>query len=152
MSDDNSDVNALLDAARVPLVVSGAAAALAGAGLVVALLGVQNVTLVSWIGVYAMLPWTLVVLGAAGIFVAAKLMHARGWTLVPAFALAILMTAGAIGFFVVASMSSVFTPLSVIAVGGAITAIVFCALAVKPFRRVAATRRRLRDAGFDLDL
>jgi hypothetical protein len=40
----------------------------------------------------------------------------------------------------------------VIGVVGGVTAIVFCALAVGPFRRVAATRRRLRDAGFDLDL
>jgi hypothetical protein len=149
---DSADVNALLDAARVPLAVSAAAAALAGAGLVVALLGVQNVTLVSWIGVYALLPWALVAVGAAAIFVAAKLMHARRWTLGPAIALSILLALGSIGFFVVASLSAVFTPLSLIGVGGAVTAIVFVALAVRPFRRVTATRRRLRDAGFDLDL
>ncbi|MGZ3407934.1 MAG: hypothetical protein ACXVAN_15895 [Polyangia bacterium] len=149
---DSADVNARRDAAHVPLAVSGAAAALAGAGLVVALLGLQNVTLVSWVGLYALLPWTLVLLGAAALFVAAKLMHARRWTIAPALALAILLTLGSIGFFVVASLSAVFTPLSLIAIGGAITAIVFVALAWKPFRRVADTRRRLRDAGFDLDL
>ena len=151
-STEGAEVNALLDAAHVPLAVSAAAAALAGAGLVVALLGLQNVTLVSWIGLYALLPWTLLLLGVAGIFVAAKLMHARRWTIAPALALAILLALGSIGFFVVASLSAVFTPLSLIGIGGGITAIVFVALAWKPFRRVADTRRRLRDAGFDLDL
>ena len=149
---DDADVNALLDAAHVPLAVSGAAAALAGAGLVVALLGAQNLTLVSWVGAYALVPWALLVTGAAAIAVAAKLMHARRWTLVPAFALAIVLTLGSIGFFAVSSAAGLFTPLSLLGVGGGVTAIVFVALAVRPFRRVAATRRRLRDAGFDLDL
>src|SRR4051812_13766568 len=142
-ADDTADVNALLDAAHVPFAVSAAAASLAGAGLVVGLLGVQNVTLVNWIGLYATMPWALVAIGAASIFVAAKLMHARRWTLVPALALSMLLTIGSIGFFVVASMAAVFTPLSLIGIGGGVTAIVFSALAVKPFRRVAATRRRL---------
>ena len=35
---------------------------------------------------------------------------------------------------------------------GGVCAIVFTAIAIGPFRRVAATRRRLREAGFDLDL
>jgi hypothetical protein len=100
--DDSADVNALLDAAHVPFAVSGAAASLAGAGLVVALLGAQNLTLVTWVGRYALAPWALLVVGATSIVVASKLMHARRWTLVPML--------------------------------------------------VTATRRRLRDAGFDLDL
>jgi len=151
-ADDRSDVNALLDAAHVPLAVSAAAAALAGGGLVVALLGAQNLTLVSWVGGYALVPWALVVVGVAAIAVAAKLMHARRWTLVPALALAILLALGAIAFFVLSSTAGLFTPLGLIGIGGGVTAIVFCALAIKPFRRVAETRRRLRDAGFDLDL
>ena len=149
---DSSDVNALLDAAHVPLAVSAAAAALAGGGLVVALLGAQNLTLVTWVGTWAFVPWALVVAGATAIFVAAKLMHARRWTLAPALGLSILLALGSIGFFALSSLSGLFTPLSLIGVGGGVTAIVFCALAVGPFRRVAATRRRLRDAGFDLDL
>ncbi len=152
MRDDHSDVNALLDAAHVPLAVSAAAAALAGAGLVVALLGAQNLTLVTWVGRWALLPWLLVVVGAGAIFVAAKLMHARRWTLAPALGLAVALALASIGFFVISSAAGLFTPLSIIGVGGGVTAIVFCALAVKPFRRVVATRRRLRDAGFDLDL
>lgn len=151
-SADSADVNALLDAARVPLAVSGAAAALAGGGLVVALIGAQNLTLVNWIGLYALVPWALLVIGAAAIFVATKLMHARGWTLVPAVALAILLAFGSIGFFVLSSAAGLFTPLSLLGIGGGVAAVVFVALAIKPLRRVAATRRRLRAVGFDLDL
>jgi hypothetical protein len=150
--DDSADVNALLDAAHVPFAVSAAAASLAGAGLVVALLGAQNLTLVTWVGRYALVPWALVVVGVASIAVAAKLMHARRWTLVPMLVLSALLTLCSIGFFALSSVAGLFTPLTLVGVGGGVTAIVFAALAVAPFRRVAATRRRLRDAGFDLDL
>ena len=149
---DDADVNALLDAAHVPLAVSGAAAALAAGGVVVGLLGAQNLTLVTWVGVYATVPWLLLAIGAASIFVAAKLMHARSWTLVPALALSALLALGAVGFFVLSSLSGVFSPLVVIAIAGGVVAIVFSALAIGPFRRVAATRRRLKQAGYDLDL
>jgi hypothetical protein len=151
-SDDSADVNALLDAAHVPLAVSAAAGALAGAGLVVALMGAQNLTLITWVGVFALVPWLLVAVGAAAIFVASKLMHARSWTLWPALALSIVLALGSIAFFAVSSMSGLFSPLTILGVGGGVTAIVFVTLAIRPFGRVSATRRRLRDAGFDLDL
>ena len=150
--DDSADVNALLDAAHVPLAVSAAAAALAGAGLCVALMGAQNLTLISWVGGYAVVPWLLVAAGAGAIFVAAKLMHARRWTLWPAFALAVALTLGSLAFFALSSMAGLFSPLTILGVGGGVTAIVFVTLAIRPFGRVSATRRRLRDAGFDLDL
>jgi hypothetical protein len=149
---DDADVNLLLEAAHVPLSVSAAAAALAAGGVVVGLLGAQNLTLVTWIGIYALVPWLLLALGAAAIVVAAKLMHARRWTLVPALALSALMALGAIGFFVISSLSGVFSPLGLIAIAGGVVAIVFTALAIGPFRRVTATRRRLKQAGYDLDL
>lgn len=149
---DDADVNALLDAAHVPLSVSAAAAALAAGGVVIGLLGAQNLTLVTWIGVYALVPWLLVALGVAAVLVAAKLMHARRWTLVPALALSSLIALGAIGFFVISSLSGVFSPLGLIAIAGGVVAIVLSAIAIGPFRRVAATRRRLKQAGYDLDL
>jgi hypothetical protein len=150
--DDSADVNALLDAAHVPFAVSAAAASLAGAGLVVALLGAQNLTLVTWVGRYALAPWALLVVGALSLVVASKLMHARSWTLVPMLALPVVLTLGSLGFFALSSAAGVFTPLTLLGVGGGVTAIVFAALAVAPLRRVTATRHRLRDAGFDLDL
>ena len=106
----------------------------------------------TWIGVWSAVPWALLVVGAAAVGVAAKLMHARRWTLVPALALSVLLTLGAVGFFVLCSSSGVFTPIGLLAIAGGVCAIVFTSLAIGPFRRVAATRRRLREAGFDLDL
>ena len=87
----DADVNALLDAARVPLSVSAAAAALALGGLMVGLVGAQNLTLVTWVGIWATVPWAMLAVGVASVAVASKLMHARGWTLVPAMALSILL-------------------------------------------------------------
>jgi hypothetical protein len=146
------DVNALLDAAHVPISVSAAAGALAGAGLIVALVGVQNVTLVRWVGIWALVPWSLVALGAGSVGVAAKLMRARGWTLPLGLGLAITLTLASIGFLVLAFVSGAFSPLTILAAGGGIAAIVLTTLALGPFRQVAAARRRLREAGYDLDL
>lgn len=149
---DTDEVNALLDAARVPFAVSAAAVALAAAGLVEALLGLQNLTLVTWVGGWSFLPWLLLVAGAAGIAVAARLMHARRGSLAAGLGAAVVLALGAIGFFVVASLSGVFTPLALLGIGGGITALVLVLLAVRPFGRLAETRRRLRAAGYDLDL
>ncbi len=148
----HDDVNALLDGARVPFAVSGAAAALAAAGLVVGLVGVQNVTLVSWAGAWAAIPWSLVALGAAALAVAAKLMRARSWSLAAGLGLSIALALAAVAFLVLAFVAGAFSPLTIFAIVAAVAAVVFTALAVRPFRAVAATRRRLRDAGFDLDL
>jgi hypothetical protein len=151
-SSDSDVVNSLLDAARMPTAISASAIALAASGLVTALVGVQNLTLVTWIGNYYFLPLSLVAVGVGAIFVAAKFYRARAWALVAAMVAALALTLGSIGFVVVATMSGVFSPLAIFAVGGAVAAIVLTALAIAPFRRLRATRRRLRDHGFDLDL
>ena len=146
------DVNALLDRARIPVAVKGAAIANAGAGLVVALLGVQNLTLVHWLGAWLVLPLALVAVGAAGIVVGAQLVRGRRWTLTAGLAMTALLALGSLGFFVVGELAGVFSFLSVFGFGGGIAAFVLTLLAVKPFRALMDTRARLRDAGFDLDL
>jgi hypothetical protein len=151
-SSDASEVNLLLDAARIPFAVSAAAVALAAAGFVVALVGVQNLALVTWRGAYAAFPWVLLVAGIAGIAVAAKLMHARRWSLAAGLAVAIVLALASVGFFALASLAGVFSPLAFVAIAGGVTAVVLVALAIGPFRRLAAVRRRLRESGFDLDL
>ncbi|HZS38925.1 MAG TPA: hypothetical protein VFF06_18960, partial [Polyangia bacterium] len=70
---ETPDVNALLDEARIPLAIKAASIALGAAGLLVALFGVQNLVLVHWIDVWAVVPYVLIALGVAGIGVAAKL-------------------------------------------------------------------------------
>jgi len=149
---DAANVNELLDAARVPLAVSVAAAALAGAGLIVGLVGLQNLTLVTWLGNYVAMPWTLLVAGAAALFVASKLMHARRGSLAAGLAVSIVLAVGSVVFLVLASAAGLFTPLAVLGIVGGIAAVVLVAVAIPPFRRLAALRRRLRDAGFDVDL
>ncbi|HZS37439.1 MAG TPA: hypothetical protein VFF06_11470, partial [Polyangia bacterium] len=63
-----------------------------------------------------------------------------------------LLAASSAGFFGLSVISGVFGSLSVLAVAASVTALVLTAIAVGPFRRLAATRRKLRDAGYDLDL
>jgi hypothetical protein len=149
---ESPEVNALLDAARIPLSITAASIALAGAGLVVALVGLQNMTLIRWAGTWKVLPYALLIVGAAGIAVGAKLVRARGWSLSAALVVSSLLALGATFFFMLASMSGLFTLLALIGLGAGITALVMTVLAVGPFRRLRATRVKLRDAGFDLDL
>src|SRR5260370_6605341 len=105
----DAQVNALLDEARVHVTIKGAAIAVAGTGLVVALLGVQNLTLVHWLGAWILLPLALVAVGALGIAVGAKLVRARRRTLNAALVTAALLMVGTLGFFVVGALAGVFS-------------------------------------------
>jgi hypothetical protein len=148
----DAHVNALLDEARIPTLVKAAAIALAGAGLTVALLGVQNLALVHWQWPWMLLPLLLLVAGVVGIGVAAKLVRARRWTAPAALAMSGLLIAGTLGFFVVGTLAGLFSPLCLVGFAGAVTALVLAILAVKPFQRLMVTRAKLRQAGYDLDL
>jgi hypothetical protein len=149
---DDAHVNALLDEARIPALVKAAAIALAAAGLTVALLGVQNLTLVHWLGAWILLPLSLVAAGALGIGVAARLVRGRRWMVQAALATAGLLIVGTLGFFVVGVLAGVYSLLSMLGFAGGIAALVLAILAVQPFQRLMATRAKLREAGFDLDL
>jgi hypothetical protein len=146
------DVNALLDEAHIPFLLKAASISLGAAGLLVALVGVQNVTLIQWAGLWQVAPWGLVALGALGIFVAAKLVRGRAWTLPGAVAASIVLVLAGVGFLGLAVSSGLFASLHVMAACAAVTALVFSVLAITPFRKLLAVRRKLRSAGFDLDL
>src|SRR5262249_27247582 len=148
----DAHVNALLDEARIPVLVKAAADALAGAGLTVALLGVQNLTLVHWLGAWILLPLGLVAAGALGIGVGTKLVRGRRWSLAAALAMAGALIASTLGFFIVGVLAGVYSLLCMFGFGGGVAALVLAILAVPPFRRLMVTRAKLRDAGFDLDL
>lgn len=149
---DDQAINALLDQAHIPTTVKTAAAALALTGLAAAMLGLQNLTLVQWAGAFVVGPIALLGFGAASIAVAAKLMHARSWSLAAALASSALLSLGCLGFLVLSVLSGVFSSIAVLAAAGAITALVLTLIAAGPFAGLMATRARLRDAGYDLDL
>ena len=147
-----SDVNALFDEARVPSSVKGAAAAVAGAGLAVALMGVQNLLLVHWLGVWMLIPFVLLALGSAGVAVGAKLLHARRWSLKAGLAASIVLISTSLGFLVLGFLSGVFSMFSLLGLGAGVAALVLTILAMEPFARLMTTRGKLKQAGFDLDL
>jgi hypothetical protein len=149
---NEADVNALFDEARVPNSVKGAAAAVAGAGLAVALMGVQNLLLVHWLGVWMLIPFVLLALGSAGIAVGAKLLHARRWSLKAGVAASIVLILTSLGFLVLGFLSGVFSMFSLLGLGAGVAALVLTILAMSPFSRLMTTRLKLKQAGFDLDL
>jgi hypothetical protein len=146
------DVNVLLEAARVPRVVIAGAISLAGCGLFVALVGLQNLWLVNWLGVYRFIPYVLLAIGATAVFVAAKQHRARAWALGGGMALGVLLTLTTIVFFAFSFLSGVFSLLGMVTVPAAIATLVIQAVAMRPFRQLVDVRRRLRQSGFDLDL
>jgi hypothetical protein len=148
----SDEINALLDRAHIPTSVKTAAAALALTGLACGMLGVQNLTLVHWLGAWIIPPLVLLVGGAAALVVGAKLMHARRWSLWAALVTSSVLSLGCVAFLVLSVMSGVFSSIAVLAACGAVIALVLTAVAVGPFRGLQATRARLRDAGYDLDL
>jgi hypothetical protein len=151
MEPDKNDVNQLLEAAKVPGLVLAAAIALAGSSVMVGLVGLQNVLLVSWRGAYAALPYTLLALAAFGLVVASKQHRGRAWSLSAGLALAIVLTVAMLGSAGLSLASGVFSLLGMLAVPCTIAAIVIQAIALRPFAELVATRRRLRQSGFDLD-
>jgi len=150
-TDRTQDVNALLDEARVPTGVKLAAGALAAAGVLTALVGLQNVTLIQWRGWMMALPVVLLVVGVAAGLVAAKLARARGWSLAAGIALGGALVLSTTGFLIVSFLSGVFALLAILAVMAAIAAVILQLVSVEAFRHVAATRRKLREIGTDLD-
>jgi hypothetical protein len=149
---EEADVNALLDQARIPTAIKGASIALGAGGLLVALVGLQNLILVHWIGWFAVIPVALLAVGIAGIAVAASLVRARGWSLNAGLLVAGLLSLGCAGYFAVALFSGVFAWLTVMALGGAVTALVLVVLAVNPFKKLMVVRAELRYHGYDLNL
>lgn len=150
--DGGGELNALFDEARVPQSVKGAAAAVAGSGLVVALMGVQNLVLVHWLGLWMLVPIALVLVGSAGVGIGARLLRARRGSLQAGLAASIVIIVASLGFLVLGVFSGVFSMFSLFGFGGGITALVLSILALKPFERLMSTRRKLKQAGFDLDL
>jgi hypothetical protein len=149
---NDAELNLLLDAIRVPFIVEAAAVALASTGLLVLLVGVQNLTLVTWLGALWLVPAALALVGVAGLAVAAKLHRARSWSLAVGLGLATLSTLSSVGFIVLSLSAGMFAPLTLLALAASIVAIVLCAIALKPFGQLMITRRKLRETGLDVDV
>jgi hypothetical protein len=153
--DEDDHGEDLLAAARIPARVIAAAAAQALAAAMSILVGLQNLWLVHWVrpALFVYAPYVLLGLGAAGLFIAGKLHRARTWSLPIALPLALLLTVGNGGWFWMTTVSSnVFAPLSLLTALAALVAVVLDAIALPPFRALAAVRRRLYRAGIDLNL
>ena len=145
-------IDGLLDQASVPLAVKASSISLGAAGLLIALVGLQNLTLVHWLGSWVVIPQLLLGVGAFGIVVAAKLVRGRSWTLAAGLASSLSLAAGGVAMFVLSTLSGILTSLGLLALAAGITALILNILGIGAFRRLITARRRLREAGYDLDL
>jgi MFS family permease len=149
MSD--ADPDELMKAAVVPPMVVTSSIGLAFSCAAVGLVGLQNVTLVQWRFPWMVIPWALVAVAVGGLYVASKLYRGRSWTLPAALALTILMTLGAVGFLILSILSGVLSLLGGIAVPVVVLTLVLEGIAWGPFTELTARRKKMREAGFDLD-
>jgi hypothetical protein len=151
MAAADGEVNALLDEAVVPLSTKLGAAVLAIGAFLVAAYGFQNLVLVRWRGPLELVPYALMALGLAGGLIAAKVVKMRAWALPASLAISGVLSLASTVWLILSFVSGVYSMLGVAAAGAVIVATVLLALAAAPYRRVVATRTRLRAAGYDLD-
>jgi hypothetical protein len=146
-----ADPDELMKAALVPPMVVTASIGLALSCAAVGLVGLQNVTLVQWRFPWMAIPWTLVAVAVAGLYVASKLYRGRSWTLPAALAVSILMALGSIGFLVLSIFNGVLSLLGAIAVPTVVVTLVLEGIAWPSFQELTRMRKKMREAGFDLD-
>jgi hypothetical protein len=146
------EIDALLDQIKVPSAVRLAGGILAVEALFVALFAFQSVALITWRGNLWMAPAALFAPALAALVAAVGLTRARQWSLKAALlAGAVLLVADGAWLLLMFS-SGVFSLLGIATVGGCLVSLLFAFLAMEPFAQVAAARRKLREAGYDVDL
>jgi len=145
------DTDLLLEQADVPSAVKTGGIGLAGAGLLLLVVGLQAALLGGLHPVLKVSGFAMLASGLAAIVVGAKLARGRNWAFAPALVLAVLSVAGSGVYFMWSFTHGILSLLALLAVGGAVAAAVLVALAIGPFHRMRAVRRRLRARGIETD-
>ncbi len=144
-------VNVLLDEIKVPVPVQGAALTLGLQGLLLIALALQHLVFAGGRGIWGIAAVVLVVVGVAAAAIAVKLYRARAWAWGTALGLAVITVLGSGAWFVVMVLAGVISLLALATVGGALVTTLFVAVTGGAFNRVITARRRLREAGWDVD-
>jgi cation transport ATPase len=122
------------------------------AGLVVALTGVQTMTIVRLFWPYQLGPYAQLALGLPALFVGATVFRARAWAVLVAIGLTVLLTLVSTAWLYVSITHGLF---SLFALGSpfiAMAALVLSILAVGPCQRATEARARLTAQGMNLGL
>lgn len=146
------DLDALLDQIHVPKEVRAAGAALLLEAAFVGLFALQNLVFVRWFGWYGYVPVALFGPVVAAGFAGMGLVRARPWSLRAAIASGGLLLVADATWVALIYRSGIVSLLGIATAGGGVLAFLFVLSAARPFARVASVRRRLRDAGYDVDL
>jgi len=145
------DTDALIDQAAVPSAVKGGGIGLAGAGLMVLIVGLQAALIGNLHAVLKVSGYAMLATGIASIVVGMKLARGREWALTPSLGLAAALLLGSGTYFVWSFMHGIVSLLALLAVGGAATAAILVTLAWGPFQRLRLLRQKLRLRGIELD-
>lgn len=119
-------------------------------GLITALVGLQLLVTTALHASLELVPYGLLGLGPAAMFLGWKTLRTRGYGAIGATALSGLLALG-MGYWVLFTASQGYFSLLALAVPPlAVVAAVFAGLSVGPCRRADAARERLREAGIDM--
>ncbi len=146
------DIDALLDQIAVPKEVRAAGAALLLEAAFVGLFAVQNLAFVHWYGWYGYVPVALLAPVVAAVLAGVGLVRARPWSLRAATVSGGLLLAADATWVYLIYDSGIVSPLGIATAVGGLLAFLFVLSAARPFAKVASVRRRLREAGYDVDL
>jgi hypothetical protein len=139
-------------AASPPLLAKAAGGAIALAGGVVALTGLQTMMLAQLRSPYSVIPWVLVALGLANVVLAGVVFRARMWGALCASGATLLLTLASGAWFVVSITHGLFSLYGFASPFLSAAALVFAVLALGPCQRASAARARLRAQGMNLGI
>ena len=144
-----SEEDRLLEEGLASRPIKTAAYGLAGAGFLVATVGLQTL-LIGGQTIVKVCAYAMLIGGVLSIALSTRLMRGKAWTLSPAIALALVLSIGSGTFFVWSFTQGVVSLLALLAVGGGLTAAILVGLAIGPFGRMLRARKTLRERGIDV--
>ncbi|HEY1697760.1 MAG TPA: hypothetical protein VGG39_36620 [Polyangiaceae bacterium] len=139
-------------AASPPVLAKAAGGAIALAGGVVGLTGLQTMMLGHLRSPYSLIPWLLVALGLSNVVLGAVVFRARMWGALCATGATLLLALASGGWFVVSITHGLFSLYGFASPFLSATALVFAVLALGPCQRASAARARLHAQGMNLGI
>jgi hypothetical protein len=135
-----------------PIIAQAAAVVLGFEGLLLLVMGFQNVMFVGWLGWIKFVPGAMFVLGVFTIVVAFMFGKVRTWAVWTAVILAAFLLLAAPTWLVISLFCGVFSLSSFMTAGCSPISLALVLAAVGNCLRVAAARRRLRERGMELGI
>jgi hypothetical protein len=139
-------------AATPPLLARVAGGADALAGLLVALTGVQTLTLVNLRAPYTLAPWVLVALGLPTVVLGTFVFRARAIAAIAAIGAGVVLVLASSAWLILSFTHGLFSLFAMASPFVAAAAMVLTILALGPCQRASSARERLSAQGMNLGI